>query len=453
MIWNDCCMYDYKGMDNNDTEYDVIDQEWDDYLENDSDMDMNECLKECEDVEDKNTPEYDALSMLPETDCIIPVSSPLIISTKSKEIEMKIPVNLDIFWNIELIPYDSFRTGILKKQRRIKCMTPDEYDVYNADKVRGISVQGCNYMQELVTKHMDVQKVKKRHFNHVSMISFGICSKDILKKRKQAFMNCFVLIIRLQESDWNTAATASKPNTASTPNTPNTNVDSFHEYHVKVFNTGKVAFTGVKNELILAKLFSIVVTLLKQYQPSQFDECSMNIFDYPEKKILVNSNFKCGFCIHQPKLRQLYTTKYNTPCIFNAGNQYTGLRCKYYYDTNKSLEEQTGLYVHTSTDADANTLLKATNDDESKQPKKKNGAKNRTDKILKYPSNIVRVSYAIFRTGSVLIAGKCSDEILNVVYHHIIKVLHTEFRFIYTGIPDVKIKKTPKNKKHIKVLN
>ena len=312
--------------------YDDIDQEWNDYLENDlTELNTSEFIQESCDVKDIETTEYQELLSKTNTNSIIPSSSPLIISTKSKEIEMKISVDLNIFWNISLIPYDSFDSGVLKKQRRIQCINPNEYDVYNANKVQGITIPGCNYMQELVTKHMNVVKVKNHLFNNVSMISFGICSKDILKLKKQAFMNCFVLIIRLKESDWNINFTQNIIN------------DSFHEYHLKVFNTGKIAFTGVKNDLIMVKLFITVVKILKKYQPKEFSSCSINILDYQEKKILVNSNFKCGFCINQSKLRQLYTTKYNTPCIFNAGNQYTGLRCKYYYDTNKSLEEQTGL--------------------------------------------------------------------------------------------------------------
>jgi len=40
----------------------------------------------------------------------------------------------------------------------------------------------------------------------------------------------------------------------------------------------------------------------------------------------------------------------------------------------------------------------------------------------------------IFRTGSILIVGKCSEPILNEIYQFIKKILETEFQYIQTGL-------------------
>jgi hypothetical protein len=41
---------------------------------------------------------------------------------------------------------------------------------------------------------------------------------------------------------------------------------------------------------------------------------------------------------------------------------------------------------------------------------------------------IVKVSFMIFRTGSVLIVGKCTDEILNEIYAFIRTMLENEYK-------------------------
>ena len=71
--------------------------------------------------------------------------------------------------------------------------------------------------------------------------------------------------------------------------------------------------------------------------------------------------------------------------------------------------------------------------------------------MIPLPDHIMRVSYAVFRTGSVLVAGKCSDDILNMAYKHIANMLAEEFKYIYLGEPEIKIKKVAKKKKYIKV--
>jgi hypothetical protein len=412
-----------------------IDEEWDNYLEN------NE-LYESQHKEDeegsnditKETDMYQTLVDNPSKSSDVPTPSPLIISTKSQETQLEIPVDLDIFWKIPVIPYDERRTGVIKKQTLIKVKNIDEYDEYNVKIKRGILTPGCNYMKQRIINHTDIQIVEKRKFYHKSVIAYGICSKDFHKNKNTAFRNSFCLKIRLCLPDDDAKDKQPK----------------YHEYNVNIFNTGRITFQGVKHYCILKELFARVVDILKMYSVNgEFEHCSANLDDHKQVKILVNSNFKCGFCINQLKLRQIIATKYRSECIYNAGNQYTGLRSKYYYDTLKTPEEQTGMYM---CDPNADASLKnemvaaAASAANNNKP-----SKNRTSKMVPLPNHIMRVSYAVFRTGSVLVAGKCDDHILNAAYRYIADILANEFKYIYMGEPEIKIKKVAKKKKYTKM--
>ena len=58
-------------------------------------------------------------------------------------------------------------------------------------------------------------------------------------KKKSAFYNCFVLILRMK-------------------------VDStFKEVHVKVFNTGKLEIPGIQNDAVFEKVLDLVIETLQ----------------------------------------------------------------------------------------------------------------------------------------------------------------------------------------------
>jgi hypothetical protein len=50
----------------------------------------------------------------------------------------------------------------------------------------------------------------------------------------------------------------------------------------------------------------------------------------------------------------------------------------------------------------------------------------------------------IFRTGSVLIVGKCENEELYMIYEYIKNIFHTEYLNIYEENNEVKVKKIKK---------
>jgi hypothetical protein len=79
-------------------------------------------------------------------------------------------------------------------------------------------------------------------FKDIRKISIGMSKKDIMSyrsKKKQAFYNCFVLILRLKFND------------------------SFKEFHVKVFNTGQLEIPGIQNDEMFEKVLSYIINLLQ----------------------------------------------------------------------------------------------------------------------------------------------------------------------------------------------
>jgi len=59
------------------------------------------------------------------------------------------------------------------------------------------------------------------------------------------------------------------------------------------------------------------------------------------------------------------------------------------------------------------------------------------------------VSFMIFRTGSVLIVGNCTEKILYIIYNFIKEILKNEYRDIAidTGVPKKVIKKKKRVRK------
>ena len=84
-------------------------------------------------------------------------------------------------------------------------------------------------------------------FKDIRKISVGISKKDIISyriKKKSAFYNCFVLIIRLKV------------------------LDSFKEFHIKVFNTGKFEIPGIQSEHTFDLILTQIIKILQPYVES-----------------------------------------------------------------------------------------------------------------------------------------------------------------------------------------
>jgi hypothetical protein len=291
----------------------------------------------------------------------VPESTDIYISTKSKIAYLDQPVELSIFWDIPVISYSTAQNGVIKKQIKINSKTPEELESVQQ------RLQKDLYCEQHIMSHIDNPNGRIK-FKDIRKITIGVSKKDIMSyrsKKKQAFYNCFVMILRIKIDEL------------------------FREFHIKVFNTGKLEIPGVQSEAMFIMVLNNVINILQPFYPTQ-----LKYFDNSDT-VLINSNFNCGFFINREILYDILRSKYNIQAIYDPCS-YPGIQCKFYY--NNDIGVQTGMQITT----------------ENKD---------------KY-TNITEVSFMIFRTGSVLIVGMCDENILQDIYQFLKALLKEEFKFI-----------------------
>jgi hypothetical protein len=308
-----------------------------------------------------NHSDSDTYSQFESSSITVPEPSDIYISTKSKIAYLQQPVDLNIFWDIPVISYSSPQSGVIKKQIKINSKNPEELDFVQQRLKKEILVD------QHIMSHIDNPNGRIK-FKDIRKITIGVSTKDIMSyraKKKQAFYNCFVMILRLKIKD------------------------RFKEYHIKVFNTGKLEMPGVQSESIFEILLDYIISILQPFysEPLTYSENS--------DTVLINSNFNCGFYINREVLFDILRSKYNIQAIYDPCS-YPGIQCKFYY--NNDIGVQTGMQI-TSENKD------------------------------KY-KNITEVSFMIFRTGSVLIVGMCEEFVLQDIYTFLKALLKTEFKYI-----------------------
>lgn len=340
----------------------TIDDEWSNFLSNNYNNDQSSDDEIINEV-DNNDNDVDISNEIIGQKVIYnendaPEPTNIYISTKSKIAYLDKAIDLKIFWDIPVIPYGMPVDGVVKKQIKINSKTPEELS-YIQDKLK----DELHYDQHIMS-HIDNPNGRIK-FKDIRKISIGISKKDIMSyrsKKKQAFYNCFVMIIRLKIDDM------------------------FREFHIKVFNTGKLEIPGVQNDKMFELVLAKILQILQPY--------SQETLSYKQKSdtVLINSNFNCGFYIDREALYDILKYKYNIQAIYDPCS-YPGIQSKFYY--NKDGGIQSGINIKT----------------DNKIPME----------------NIIEVSFMIFRTGSVLIVGMCDEYVLNDIYDFLKTLLKKEF--------------------------
>jgi TATA-box binding protein (TBP) (component of TFIID and TFIIIB) len=353
-----------------------IDKEWANFISNtnDDDDDDDDDFDEKEELFSNNISyEYNNSDTPPK-------ASDIYISTKSKIIFLNSSIDLKtVFWNIPVIPYSSPVNGVVKKQMKFNSSAPEELEFIKDKLVNEL------YADEHIITNIN-NPTGRIKFKDVRKVSIGICKKDLLSyrcKKKSAFYNCFVLIMRMKNEKDN----------------------DFKEHHVKIFNTGKIGITGIRTNEGFYTLLKKVIEIIQPYV-----EKKLEYIEESSETILINSNFNTGFFINREALYDILKIKYNIEAIYDPCS-YPGIQCKFYYNLDK--KQQNGCQnVEKNVEKDVldiNTIIK--NSDVS------------------INSN-VKVSFMVFRTGSVLIVGKCDENVLLIIYEFLKRILHNEFNFI-----------------------
>ena len=333
----------------------------------------------------------------------MPVCEELYISTKTKVLFLNKEIDIyNIFWNIPVLEYWKPEEGVIKKQMKIVSKTQEEFQEYKK------KLEGVGYYTENIIKQIDNPTARRIKFKDERKITVGVSKKDIMNCRgkvKNAFYNCFAMILRFKYG-----------NAAE-------NKTMFKEIHVKIFNTGKLEIPGVLD----AKLLDIVKEMILQILQPNIDTPLEFIETDSENNVLINSNFNCGYYINRDILHNiLLSDKYNIESAYDPCS-YPGVKCKFYFNNNNGFNE---------------TLQKG-----------KILPEDRALKLseLELNKKYTEISFMMFRTGSCLIVGNCSERILKFVFEFIKKILVEEYKNIQVPNEDttVKIKKVKLRKKTI----
>jgi len=360
----------------------TIDDEWENFLSPDYDCDEVDAENE---VSSNMNGEIVSEMNLTEA----PKASDIYISTKSKIAYLNKEVDLkSVFWKVPVISYATPQNGVIKKQMKFNSLSQVELDGVQEN------LKYENHFEEQIITSINNPNGRIK-FKDIRKISVGISKKDIMSyrcKKKSAFYNCFVMILRIKIQE------------------------TFKEFHIKVFNTGKLEIPGVQNDHIFECVLKNIISTLQPHVEEKLE--------YLQKSdtVLINSNFNCGFYINREYLFDILKFKYNIQCIYDPCS-YPGIQCKFYY--NEDLAEQTGIQPADSKD----------------NAKDEHGKKNKNKKI-------VEVSFMIFRTGSILIVGMCNEDVLYLIYEYLKVLLEKEFHKINQKIitSDNKIIKDKKKK-------
>ena len=301
-----------------------------------------------------------------------PVPSRLHFSTQTFITQLNRPVDLkDLFWGLELIPYDSHQTGLCKKQMKFTSTSQAEVDAL----VEKLTTHPLH--QVFIIRKIDTPD----KFKDIRKVSIGMSKKDLAPNRtkaKGAFFNCLVINVRIFLG-----------------------MGMFKDHHVKLFNTGNVEIPGIQNSAHVPLIMDIVERSVRKLHPiDRVPEC---------KIVLINSHFNIHFFVNRDKLYKLLRDKYGIAAIYDPCS-YPGVQCKLYYTPEVEIVTRAKEYVTFS------------------------------------------VSVMIFRTGSVLIVGKCNEEVIHAMYAYLNRIFEELFAEIVdpsTKGPGMDLKKEKKVKKWV----
>lgn len=328
-----------------------------------------------------------------------PICDDLYISTKTKVLYLNQEIDIQrIFWEIPIVEYWKQQEGVIKKQMKIVSKSKEEYECYQ-EKLKTIP-----YYRDYVIKQIDNPTARRIKFKDERKLTVGLSKKDIMNcrsKQKNAFYNCFAMILRFYCGG------------------------EFKEIHVKVFNTGKLEIPGILNNELLTNVQRMVLGILGTYITTPLfyiDE------DRGDENVLINSNFNCGFYIDRERAHSILRNEYKIESAYDPCS-YPGVKCKFYFNHMIGFDKE-------------NQLGHVKTEDRQMKMSELIDSKKYTE-----------ISFMIFRTGSCLIVGNCSEKVLVFVFEFIKRFLEAEYmniRVINEG-PVTKNKKIKIRKRIVNV--
>jgi hypothetical protein len=315
----------------------------------------------------------------------IPKCTDIYISTQTKIAYLNQPIDLKkIFWKIPVLNYQDVKSGVVKKQMKVNCVSKEEVKELEVmlEDTSGVVIVD-------IIAQIDNPHARKVKFKDVRKINIGLSKKDLISyrtKRKGAFYNCFVLILRLL------------------------NGDNYKETHVKVFNTGKLEIPGIQSTPYLYKVLDALVEIIQPHNETPILWKKQDV-----ETVLINSNFSCGYYIDRDVLAHRLKYEYNIHVVYDPCS-YPGIQCKFYFNDDNKIHDG---------------VCRC-----SERCSKKGSGKGK--------NQCLEISFMIFRTGSVLIVGHCDEPVLYKIYDWLKVVLRDEYFHIKIDSPIKKLKSKTK---------
>ena len=326
-----------------------------------------------------------------------PIFSDIRISTKVKVMLLNVSsLNIyHVYWDLPMIKYWEQREGIIKKQIKYTCHSKNEYDNLMSKRTNEnlMSVVTLKHVEKELTNHHKPEDEQQSVFKNVSKITIGMSNKEILNyrtKQKGAFYNCFMLVLRIKDEN-----------------------KVFREVNIKIFNTGKMSFPGMITNYVLCRAIKYITTLLTTITKKEIQGLTNTM-----QTVLINSNFSCGYFLNRNKLFSILKYNYKLHTTYDPCS-YPGIQCKFF--DNVINKKTNGQCVCTKQCFRKGTGLE--------------------------DGNCREVSFMIFRTGSVLIVGKCDDELLMIIYNFVKQILYDNYQEIYLSLNNGKQQQKKKKTK------
>ena len=339
-----------------------IDEEWEHFISHDHE-DISSDDDDTTQIVKQTAEEFISANLSADLTSEAPKATNIYISTKTKIAYLNTQIDLkNVFWQVPVIPYATPANGVIKKQMKFNSTAYEELEYIET------KLKDEKYFEEYIITHID-NPAGRIKFKDIRKVSIGVSKKDLLSyrcKKKSAFYNCFVLILRTKV------------------------LDAYKEFHIKVFNTGKLEIPGVQSEPLFEQILLQVLATLQPYVDQ-----TLGYKPNSTETVLINSNFNCGFFINRETLYEILKFKYNIQSIYDPCS-YPGIQCKFYYNPDVGIQ---------------------------------NGSQISEENKHLY-ANVMEVSFMIFRTGSVLIVGRCDENVLLVIYDFLKIILNNEFKNI-----------------------
>lgn len=301
----------------------------------------------------------------------------LTISTQSNNAKLNSTTDIDVwamFWALPVMPYVEQQEGVIKKQIKVQCANPAELTALRS---RLVGVRSCSFSKE---EHIDDPE-GTTPFRYVSKLSIGLASKEVKAHRareKNAFFNSFTMVLRVRYQG------------------------KFKEIVIKVFNKNVLSLPGMLDEELRSSTLALIDRVLGDTS-RMLAPTKPPLVHLPGTitGVMVNSNFRCGFGLDRDKVVNLARDQCGLETTYDPSN-YPGVICRYYQPAGVDTKGRCPCNPPCST-------LRI-------------GDKRSAATTVPAPK-CQKLTFMVFRTGSVLIVGRCHHTLLHHVHGFVARML------------------------------